>query len=135
MPSYGNCSTATCRSRRWPNSSCRRTKPRRDRSHLRHDQRRKTEDGVDGTYARRSAAASRSSPAAAQRCATGAGLDGGDRGRSIIKGAERRATRTSLHRRHGSDRLFDYITSLHQLDGRDRDACANPHRLWTLATP
>ena len=36
----------------------------------------------DGTYAQRSTVASRSSPAAAQRGAEGAGLDGDDRGRS-----------------------------------------------------
>ncbi|HEV3082239.1 MAG TPA: hypothetical protein VGY66_20820, partial [Gemmataceae bacterium] len=46
---------------------------------------------VDGTYAQRSAAAPRSSPTAAQRCAEGAGLDGGDRGRSTIKDAVLRA--------------------------------------------
>jgi hypothetical protein len=46
---------------------------------------------VDGTYAQRSAAASRSSPTAVQRCAEGAGLDGGDRGRSAIKGVVLRA--------------------------------------------
>jgi hypothetical protein len=38
----------------------------------------------DGTYAHRSTVASRSSPAAAQRGADGAGLDGGDHGRSTI---------------------------------------------------
>jgi len=58
---------------------------------------------------------------AAQRCAEGAGLDGGDCGRSTIKDALRRATaRTQLHRSFGSDRHFDHITKLHQLDGRDR---------------
>jgi hypothetical protein len=50
-----------------------------------------TDEGVEGTYARRSTAASRSSPAAAQRGAEGAGLDGGDRGRSTIKGVVRHA--------------------------------------------
>lgn len=56
---------------------------------------RQTEYGVDGTYAQRSTATSRSSPVAAQRCAEGAGLDGGDRGRSTIKGADLRAKCTS----------------------------------------
>ena len=46
---------------------------------------------VDGTYAQRSAAAPRSSPTALPRCAEGAGLDGGDRGRSAIKGVVLRA--------------------------------------------
>jgi hypothetical protein len=54
-----------------------------------------TESGVDGTYAQRSTVMSRSSPVAAQRCAEGAGLDGGDRGRSTIKGAVLRAECTS----------------------------------------
>ena len=45
---------------------------------------RKTDCGHDGTYAHRSTVASRSSPAAAQRGAEGAGLDGGDHGRSTI---------------------------------------------------
>src|SRR4051812_48506530 len=68
---------------------------RPNRYHVRHDSAqcaaetldaypRWAECGADGTYARRSTVASRSSPAAAQRCAEGAGLDGGDRGRSTI---------------------------------------------------
>jgi len=52
----------------------------------------RTDYDVEGTNARRSTAASRSSPRAAQRCAEGAGLDGGDRGRSTIKGAVRHAS-------------------------------------------
>jgi len=51
----------------------------------------RTDYDVEGTYAGRSTAASRSSPAAAQRGAEGAGLDGGQRGRSTIKGAGRHA--------------------------------------------
>ena len=51
----------------------------------------RTNYDVEGTYARRSTAASLSSPAAAQRGAEGAGLDGGQRGRSTIKGAVRHA--------------------------------------------
>ena len=51
----------------------------------------RTDYDVEGTNARRSTAASRSSPAAAQRGAEGAGLDGGDRSRSTIKGAVRHA--------------------------------------------
>ena len=83
------------------------------------DRPRQTDCGVDGTYAQRSAVASQSSPAAAQRCAKGAGLDGGDRSRSTITCAVRRATCVQLHRRRGSDRHFHYVTNLHQLDGRD----------------
>jgi hypothetical protein len=45
---------------------------------------RKADCGVDGIYAQGSTETSRSSPAAAQRCAEGAGLDGGDLGRSTI---------------------------------------------------
>ena len=47
------------------------------------------------------------------------GLDGGDRGRSTINRAVDRAADNQLHWRYGSDRLFAYITNLHQLDGRD----------------
>ena len=57
---------------------------------------RKTDCAVDGTYAQRSTVASRSSPAAAQRGAEGAGLDGGDHGRSTIIRAVYRA-RWSSH--------------------------------------
>ena len=52
---------------------------------------RRTDEDVDGTYARHSTATSRSSPAAAQRGAEGAGLDGGDRSRSTIRSAVRHA--------------------------------------------
>jgi hypothetical protein len=78
---------------------------------------RETDCGTDGTYAQRSTVASRSSPAAAQRCAEGAGLDGGDPGRSTITCA---VHRSRFHRRQGEDRHFHYITNLHQLDGRDQ---------------
>jgi len=80
---------------------------------------RETDRGVDGTNAPGSIAMPRSSPNAAQRCAEGAGLDGGDRGRSTISRAVRRAADNQLHRRKGSDRPFTYITNLHQLDRRD----------------
>ena len=53
--------------------------------------------------------------AAAQRCAEGAGLDGGDRGRSTIT---RAVHRSRFHRHRSEDRHFNYITNLHQLDGR-----------------
>jgi hypothetical protein len=46
-------------------------------------------------------------------------FDGGDRDRSTIKRPVRHEADTHLHRRHGSDRLFAYITNLHQLDGLD----------------
>jgi hypothetical protein len=101
---------ATCRSRRWPSSSRRRAKPRPGRS--RHDARRRSTDrvsayprrtdcGVDGINAQRSTAA-RSSPEAALRCAEGAGLDGGDRGRRTITRAvhcTRRSCQPQFHRR------------------------------------
>ena len=43
--------------------------------------------GVDGIYAQPSTVTPPSSPAAAQRCAEGAGLDGGEHGRSTISHA------------------------------------------------
>jgi hypothetical protein len=75
-----------------------------------------TNCGVDGTYALRSAVAVRSSPEAAQRCAEGAGLDGGDHGRSTIT----RAVKSGhlLHRCQAADRHAKYTAKLHQLDGR-----------------
>ncbi len=116
MPSNGNCNTATCRSRQWQSSSRRPTKPRPGRLHVR----RETDRGVDGTNAPGSIAMPRSGPNPARRCAEGAGLDGGDRGRSTINRAVHRAADTQLHRRYGSDRFFAYITNLHQLDRRDQ---------------
>ena len=110
-----------CRSRQWQSSSRRQTKPEPDRSQLPHDRApRQTDCGVIGTNAKRSTVASRSSPNAAPRCAEGAGLDGGDRGRSTINRAVHRAADNQLHRRYGSDRLVPCITNLHQLDRRDR---------------
>ncbi len=58
-----------------------------------HDAR-ATDCAVNGTNAKRSAAAPGSSPAAAKRGAEGAGLDAGDARRSTIKGAAKRATST-----------------------------------------
>jgi hypothetical protein len=75
--------------------------------------------GVIGTIAKRSTAPSQSSPAAVWRCAGGAGLDGGEHGRSTITDAIRRAIRTQFHRSRRTNRCFNYITNLHQLDGRD----------------
>jgi Transposase, Mutator family len=58
--------------------------------------------GVDGTEALRSAVAVRSSPAAAERCAKGAGLDGIARGRSTITRAVNHGY--LLHLRQAADR-------------------------------
>ena len=76
-----------------------------------------TDCGVDGTYAQRSTVVSRSSPTAAQRCAEGAGLDGGNRGRSTIT---RAVFRSQVHRRRLVNRHFRYTRNPYQLDGRDR---------------
>src|SRR5207302_10829320 len=55
------------------------------------------EPAVDGIAAKRSAAATRSSPEATQRCAGGAGLDGGDPDRSNIdNAADRPSNATNL---------------------------------------
>jgi hypothetical protein len=62
MPSNGSCSIDTCRSRRWQSSPHRRARLRQGKSHARLDHSRKTDCGVDGTYAQRSAVTSRSSP-------------------------------------------------------------------------
>ena len=62
---------------------------------------RKTDCGVDGIHAQHSTVASRSSPEAASRCAEGAGLDGGDRGRRTITCAvhcTRRSSQPQFHR-------------------------------------
>jgi len=72
--------------------------------------------GVDGTYALRSAVAVRSSPAAAERCAKGAGLDGMAHGRSTITRAVTQGY--LLHLRQAADRYIKYTAKLHQLDGR-----------------
>ena len=55
---------------------------------------------VNGTNAKRSAAAPGSSPAAAQRGAEGAGLDPGDARRSTIEGAVKRAISTAANQFH-----------------------------------
>ena len=118
MPSSGSCSTATCRSRRWRSSPHRRTKLRPGRS--RHDGTRQiagrvtrtTDCTVDGTYAQRSTGASRSSPEAASRCAEGAGLDGGDRGRSTIKRAVLRSQVHQVDRPIGTSAIPEIHTTL-----------------------
>jgi hypothetical protein len=55
---------------------------------------------VNGTNAKRSAAAPGSSPAAAQRGAEGAGLDPGAARRSTIEGAVKRAISTAANQFH-----------------------------------
>jgi hypothetical protein len=120
MPSSGNCSTAICRSRRWQSSLHRPMKPGPSRSQPPHDHASyQTNCGVIGTIAKRSTAPSQSSPAAVWRCAGGAGLDGGEHGRSTITDAIRREIRTQFHRSRRTNRCFNYITNLQQLDGRD----------------
>jgi putative transposase len=91
------CSTATCRSRRWrelsnPTSDAEPRQLPSTADHLQPNTPRigETDCTVDGTYARRSTVASRSSPAAARRCAEGAGREGDERNRSIITCAVRR---------------------------------------------
>ena len=93
------------------------SRPRHEVRHHAHAPR--TDCGVDGTYASRSTAASRSSPAAAQRCAEGAGLDGGDRGRSTIERAVHRTADTKLHRCHDPRTALPIPREFTPLDGRD----------------
>ena len=57
----------------------------------------------NGMDAKSSAAVPLSSPAAAQRCAEGAGLDGGARGRSTITRAVHRTRRSSQPQRHRAE--------------------------------
>ena len=84
---------------------------------MRLDHSRKTDCGVDGTYAQRSTVASRSSPEAAQRGAEGAGLYGDDRGRSTIK---RAVLRSQVHQSRPANRHFCYTRNPHHIDGRDQ---------------
>ena len=103
----------------------------------------RTECDVDGTYARRSTPASRSSPAAAQRCAEGAGLDGDDRGRSTIKRAVHRTADTKLQRCHDPTALRLPRKSIpacrpdprarrqHRSIGARGHPAASPHRIST----
>ena len=82
--------------------------------------------GVDGTNAQRSAGASRSSPAAAQRCAEGAGLDGDAPDRSTIgRAVHHSGLETAESPRSPSFGRLSYAANLHQLDGRDRAASQN----------
>jgi putative transposase len=74
----GSCSTAICRSRRWRNCQTRRATLNPDNFHPRHDHLQpntrcisETDRTVDGTYARRSIVASRSSPCTARWCSDG----------------------------------------------------------------
>jgi len=85
-----------------------------------------TDKDLDGTDAQRSVAASRSGPAAAQRCAKGAGLDGGDVLRSTIRRAVTRNPPRQIAEFHQGGRAqggLHYTKNLHQLDGRDRMVC------------
>jgi Domain of unknown function (DUF892) len=76
---------------------------------------RKTDCGVDGIHAQRSTAASRSSPEAASRCAEGAGLDGGDRGRRTITRAVRGAE-IWLRRKTMNDLLLIFMQDVYYAD-------------------
>ena len=83
---------------------------------------RATDQDVDGTNAQRSGAASRSSPAAAQRCAAGAGLDGDAALRSTIRRAVARNPSRQIAEFHQGGRApgdLRYTKNLHQLDGHD----------------
>src|ERR1700760_2281805 len=115
----GNSSIVTCSSRQWLILPPRRTMKNPDRLLLPHEHwgpTTATDCGVDGTYALRSAVAVRSSPAAAQRCAKGAGLDGIAHGRSTISYAVKHGY--LLHRHQHADRHAKYTNELHHLDGR-----------------
>ncbi len=85
---------------------------------------RETDCGVDGTNAQRSAEAPRSSPAAAQRCAEGAGLDGGASDRSTIGRAVhyRGPAIAPLPRINRGRQALGRLScdpNLHHIDGRD----------------
>src|SRR3954471_1111197 len=96
----GNCSTATCRSKQWQSCSAQPTS--KGNSHQQHDaiwnqaayillcsdQTAVSTAPMPGARPRRR----RQRPAAAQRCAKGAGLDGGDRGRSTMSCAVHRTS-------------------------------------------
>src|SRR5690349_1560251 len=123
----GSCSIATCRSRRWRSSwlaavSRSRSHARRDRGHRDGSGPRTTDCVVDGFYAKRSVAVAGSSPAAAQRCAEGAGLDPGAADRSTIQRAVKcdptqSQTESTAAHRLGTAR--GYTPNPHQIDGRD----------------
>jgi hypothetical protein len=69
---------------------------------------RATDCAVNGTNAKRSAAAPGSSPEAAQRCAEGAGLDPGDARRSTLRKAVQRSALNKLHLIGRSAAAFRY---------------------------
>src|SRR6476659_10471417 len=113
----GNCSTAICKLRRWQSCSAQPTS--KGNSHQQHDARWNQAAHIvlcsdqtavstapmPGARPRRR----RQRPAAAQRCAKGAGLDGGDRGRSTITCAVHRTSymlTTSLTRADASMSTF-----------------------------
>jgi hypothetical protein len=107
----GNSSIVICKSRQWLISPRWGTKLNLARLHLPHEHLgrstaptlpAKTDCGVDGIDAIRSAVAVRSSPAAAERCAKGAGLDGIAHDRSTIIRAVKHGH--LLHRRQATNR-------------------------------
>jgi hypothetical protein len=67
-------------------------------------------------------------------CAEGAGLDGGDRGRSTIKRAVHHSADTKLHRCHGPERRFDYLANLHHLTDVTPEHGASIARSGQVAT-
>ena len=113
----GNCSTATCRLRRWLSCSAQPTS--KGNSHQQHDARWNQAAHIvlcsDQTAVSTAPMPGarpwrrRQRPAAAQRCAKGAGLDGGDRGRSTMSCAVHRTSdmlTTSLTRADASMSTF-----------------------------
>jgi hypothetical protein len=79
---------------------------------------------VDGIYAQRSTVAPPSSPAAAQRCAEGAGLDGDEHGSQhdqSCRPSRQIMQPISISAGAGTpDERIRYTSNLHSLDGRDR---------------
>jgi hypothetical protein len=91
----------------------------------------RTDYDVEGTYARRSTAASLSSPAAAQRGAEGAGLDGGERGRSTISAVRHERCigfSTGAMAPNGLSITPRFHTSLTDVTGHGCGRCRLPRR-------
>src|SRR5204863_9350754 len=83
----------------------------------------------NGMDAKSSAGVPLSSPAAAQRCAEGAGLDSGTAAAaqsampSIAAPCHRADRRSFVHQRRCTRGASASVSNLHQLDGRDQDRC------------
>ena len=104
------------------------------RSHApRDDPRQAIHCAVEGLDAKRSAAVLVSSPAAAQRCTEGAGLDSGtvaaaQSAMPSIAACRRTDCKQHFHWRRPIRRSSATVPNLHQLDGRDPGA--NLSRRW-----